>query len=114
MRKRKEKELYELIQSVVRHELIIQASSIVEQCAYDYLKTNHIDMEKVKLETDTSNCSFEVYAVYESTVVEIAHYHIEDCLWVAVNQDKVYIYLSNAFKRFFKFVAENIVIDERN
>lgn len=113
MRKKTKNEITDLIQDVIANELIAQASSIVEQCAYDYMKTNHIDTNKVTIETHTSNCSFELYAVYESTALEIAHYHIEDCLWVATNQGRVYNYLCDAFKRFFKCVADNIVIDER-
>lgn len=113
MLKRKQKVIYDLIQDAVRDEFMTQASSIVEQLAYDYMKNNCVATDKVTIETHMSNCSFELYAVYESTALEIAHYHREDCLWVATNQERVYEYLGDAFKRFFKCVAENIVIDER-
>lgn len=111
MRKRKR----EYIRDIFREEMMTQATEVVKSELYTILKnTFHLDVNNINIIEDIHITSFELYLGHDNIIIEVAHYHIEDCMWIATHLDEVRQYLSKHIRRFIKCCNDGITIDERN
>ena len=105
----------EYIREIIREEMMIQTAEVVKSELYTLLKnTFHIDVTKVNITDDIHATSFELYLGHDNINIEVAHYHIEDCMWVATHLNEVRQYLHKHIRRFIKSCNDGITIDERN
>lgn len=110
MRKSKEYD----IQTIIRKEFMRQACSQVLYLVYNYIDEIKLDSSKVRLDTDMSNISFEIYLTYDGSIYEVAHYHYEDSMWVITHDNDVKTNIADSFKRILKLMKTGKHIDERN
>lgn len=123
MRKRKREELTELISDTVNREIMKMTKETVLQELYVVLKALNVDVaylgskiskDIASIEETMSSYSFELYLCQDKTIVEVAHYHKEDCMWVLTHLNEVKTLLQGRVVDFIEYIKDNVTIDERN